>query len=228
MRTKIPQNSIIIPAKNEADGLRSIIKAVKKYTDDIIVVDGHSQDDTQKIAQKEKVRLYQDSGKGRGAGVILGVKKAKHPLIVLVDADGSHDTNDIPNLLSALMKENADMVIASRRTGGSSDMELNINGLVRSIGSDILTMLLNRRFNTSFTDILYSFRVIKKDKFEKAEITAQDFAIEQEMIIKFMKKKYKVVEIPSREYARKWGKSKLKTATGVLLLLKLIKSLYLP
>lgn len=218
--------SIVIPAKNEGEGIGQIIKSIKKYSKDIIVIDGHSTDNTREIVLREKVRFYQDTGRGRGSGVRLGIKKALNNIVVLVDADGSHDTSDIPRLISVLKTKDADMVITSRRTGGSTDMKLNIDGLIRSVGSDILTMLLNYRFNTEFTDILYSFRVIKKDKFERSKIRADDFSVEQEMLVSFLKKKYKVIEVPSREAARKWGKSKLHTLTGIKLLAKLLLSLY--
>lgn len=217
--------SIVIPAKNEGEGIQKIIRAVKPYSKDIIIVDGNSTDNTKEVSLKENVSFYLDNGKGRGAGVKLGIKKAKNNIVILVDADGSHDIKDIPLLVNTLIEKNADMVISSRRTGGSTDMKLNLDGLLRSVGSDILTMLLNKRFKTEFTDILYSFRVVRKDKFQKARLHANDFAIEQEMLIQFLKKKYKVIEIPSRESARAWGKSKLKTITGIKLLFKLLISL---
>jgi len=226
MKNSVYPYSIVIPAKNEGEGIRKIIRSLKSYSTDIIVVDGHSSDNTREIVKKENVRFCVDSGKGRGAGVRLGIKKALNNIVVLVDADGSHDIKDIPLLLSTLTRSNADMVIASRRTGGSMDMNLNIDGLIRSVGSDILTMLLNHRFNTTFTDILYSFRVVRKDKFTKAKINAHDFSIEQEMLINFLKKDYKIIEVPSREAARKWGKSKLHTLTGIKLLAKLLLNLY--
>lgn len=226
MKSRVLPISIVIPAKNEGEGIKEIIRSVKPYAKDIIVVDANSKDGTREIAQSENVRFYTDNGKGRGSGVILGIKKSLHSIIVLVDADGSHNTGDIPILVSYLKVANSDMVIASRRTGGSTDMQLNINGLLRSLGSDILTMLLNYRFKTNYTDILYSFRVLKKEKFHKAKIHSQDFAIEQDMLIAFLKKGYKVVEIPSRESARKWGKSKLRTITGIKLLIQLMYSLY--
>ncbi len=226
MKRRVLPISIVIPAKNEGEGIAGIIKSLKIFTSDIIVVDGHSTDNTKEAVLKEKARFYLDSGEGRGAGVRLGIKKAQNNIIVLVDADGSHDIKDIPRLVKVLKENKADMVITSRRTGGSTDMKLNFDGLLRSVGSDILTMLVNFRFKTEFTDVLYSFRILRKDKFQKAKITATDFSIEQDMIISFLKKDFKVIEIPSRESARAWGVSKLKTTTGIKLFFKLLVSLY--
>ena len=223
-----PKNKVtaIIPAKNEAEGLAKIIGEVKKFAGEIVVVDGHSEDNTKEIAEKLGVIYILDSGKGRGEAVRIGVKRAKNEIIVMVDADGSHEISDIPRLVAPLFSDKCDMVISSRRTGGSSDMQMNFDGLLRSAGSDLLVMLTNHKFNSHLTDILYSFRAFKKSKFLKAKLTSNGFAIEQEMIIKFLKRKYKILEIPSREKAREWGKSKLKTTGGIHLFFQLIYQLY--
>ena len=217
----------VIPAKNEAEGLSKIIKEVQKYAGEVIVVDGHSTDNTEQIVKKLKATYLLDNGKGRGDGVRLAIKKAKNDTIVLVDADGSHALSDIPKLIHPILHDTADLVISSRRTGGSSDMQMNFDGLLRSAGSDLLVMLTNNYFHTHLTDILYSFRAVRKSKFLKAKITSNGFSIEQEMVIAFLHKKYKIVEIPSREYARAWGVSKLKTTGGIGLFFNLIYDLYI-
>lgn len=217
----------IIPAKNEAKGLEKIIAEVKKYASEVIVVDGHSIDNTKQIVEKMGCSYLLDNGKGRGDGVRLGITHSKNEVIVLVDADGSHQISDIPELVLPIIKEKTDMVISSRRTGGSSDMEMNFDGLLRSAGSDLLVMLVNNKFHTHLADILYSFRAIKKSKALKANLKSDGFSIEQEMVISFLEKKFKVLEVPSREKARAWGVSKLKTSAGIGLFLRLIYDLYL-
>ncbi|MDO8269391.1 MAG: glycosyltransferase family 2 protein [Candidatus Levybacteria bacterium] len=217
----------VIPAKDEAEGLAKIILEVKKYAGEIIVVDGHSKDNTKQIVEKLGATYLLDNGKGRGAAVKLGIIKSNNEIIVLVDADGSHEISDIPLLVTPLLKKQADLVISSRRTGGSSDMRMNFDGLLRSAGSDLLVMLTNHKFDSHLTDILYSFRAVNKSKFRSAKLTSNGFSIEQEMVIKFLEKKYKIKEIPSREKARAWGESKLKTIGGIELFLKLIYDLYL-
>ncbi len=217
----------IIPAKNEAEGLAKIIREVKKYAGEIIIVDGHSTDNTKELVKKLNVQYLLDNGKGRGAGVRLGISKAKNEAVVLVDADGSHETSDIPLLVIPILDKSSDLVIASRRTGGSTDMQMNFDGLIRSAGSDLLVMLTNHKFNSHLTDILYSLRAVKKSKFKAAKITANGFDIEQEMVISFLRKRYKILEIPSREKARAWGESKLKTSGGIKLFLQLFYQLYL-
>lgn len=224
---KIPKASIVISAKNEGEGIGKIIKSLRKYSNDVIVVDGHSKDNTKSVAKSLGARFYLDNGRGKGDAMKVGVAKARRKIVIFFDADGSHDETDIPATVKLLASKKADLVMGSRRTGGSFDLEMSFMGIVRSVGADILVMLVNNKFKTNLTDILYSFRGIRKGVFQKLDLKEDGFGVEQEMVVKCIKQGYKVSEIPSREKARGWGKSKLKTSTGVKFLLHLLKDLYL-
>ena len=117
-------------------------------------------------------------------------------------------------------------MIGSRRTGGSFDVNVNLIGIVRSAGCDFLVSLVNHKFKTSLTDILYSFRAIKAATARKLNFKSNDFCIEQEVVISCLKNGYKVEEIPSREKSRGWGKSKLHTLMGIKFILLILKALY--
>lgn len=218
--------SIIIACKNEGEGIEKILKSVKKYTDHIIVVDGHSNDGTEEVVKRFGAAFYLDNKKGRGDALKIGIRHSKGEVIVFFDADGSHEEKDIPNLVAPILKKQADLVIGSRRTGGSFDINVDFTGVIRSAGSDFLVSLVNQRFKTSLTDILYSFRAIKTSTAKKLNFKSEDFGIEQEMVVTCLKKGYKVLEIPSREKARGWGKSKLHTLTGIKFIFSLLNQLY--
>src|SRR3989344_5854337 len=145
--------SIVIACKNEGEGIAQILKSIKKYSEDIIVVDGHSNDGTREAAKNFGVRFFLDNKKGRGDALKIGIKKAKKDIIVFFDADGSHNERDIPNFVSPILKKEADLVIGSRRTGGSFDVNVNLTGILRSAGCDFLVSLINHKFKTHLTDI---------------------------------------------------------------------------
>ncbi len=98
--------SVIIPAKDEAPTIRDIIKESKKHAFEIIVIDGNSQDATKKIAEEERVKIFQDNGLGKGKALRLGIEKARGDIIVFMDADGSHNARDIPKLVMPIVKDN--------------------------------------------------------------------------------------------------------------------------
>lgn len=219
--------TIVIPTKDEGEGIEKILRSVKPYANEIIVVDGHSKDDTKKIVQRAGARFILDNGLGRGDGVRLGIKAAKGKVVVLFDADGSHEARDIPKFVLPILENKSDLVIGSRRKGGSFDVVMNFTGVIRSAGSDFLVSLVNQRFKTNLSDILYSFRAVRKGIVGKIDLRSNDFCIEQEMVVKCLRHGYKVFEIPSREKARAWGQSKLHTLTGIKFFFALLKDLYL-
>jgi glycosyltransferase involved in cell wall biosynthesis len=219
--------SIIIACKNEGEGIGKILASVKKYSDDIIVVDGHSNDGTKEKVERFGARFLLDNKKGRGDALKIGIRHAKKAVIVFFDADGSHDERDIPSFVEPILKRKADLVLGSRRIGGSADLTINLTGIIRSAGCDLLVALVNHKFKTNLTDILYSFRAVSASSAKKIRFKSDDFGIEQEMVVTYLKKRYKIVEIPSRERARAWGKSKLRTITGIKFIFDLLKQLYL-
>ncbi|KKQ00968.1 MAG: Glycosyl transferase, family 2 [Candidatus Levybacteria bacterium GW2011_GWA1_39_32] len=171
-------------------------------------------------------RFFLDNKKGRGDALKIGIKKAKKDVVLFFDADGSHDEKDIPNFVRPILEKRADLVIGSRRTGGSADIIVNLTGIVRSAGCDFLVAMVNHKFKTNLTDILYSFRAIRASTVKKIALHSDDFGIEQEMVVSCLKLGYVVKEIPSREKARGWGKSKLRTITGIKFIFSLVNQLY--
>ena len=80
--------SVIIIAKYEYLNLIEILPKVRKYSNDILLIDGHSNDGTKELCKKHKVRFYLDNGKGKGAAQRLGALKAlKDNKIELIDGE---------------------------------------------------------------------------------------------------------------------------------------------
>lgn len=201
--------SIIIPAKNEAATIKSIIKDCQKYADELIVIDGHSIDNTCSIAKSLGAKIYLDHGLGKGEAIRLAITKAKGDIIVFIDADGSHDPRDIPKLIKPIIKDKFDHVTASRSLGGSDELHGDFHQFIRLIGSEIITLGINYRFNVRLTDSQNGFRAIKTTVARQLNLQENSTTIEQEMIIKTLKKGFRLTEIPSHEYRRQAGQSKV-------------------
>jgi len=92
MKEKVKSvTSIVIPCKNESDGIAQVIERAKEYTNEIIVVDGHSTDGTLEIAKRMGAKVIQDNGRGKGSGIRCGIEHAKNGIVAFLDVDGSHD-----------------------------------------------------------------------------------------------------------------------------------------
>ncbi|MDD4869227.1 MAG: glycosyltransferase family 2 protein [Kiritimatiellae bacterium] len=203
--------SVVICTKNEGEGIRRIIESVKPYAGEVIVIDGHSTDNTADIVRSAGVSVWLDNGKGKGDAYKVGIEKTTGDVIVFIDADGSHEPADIPCLVAPIEKNEADLVVASRHRGGSDEWGGDFDTYIRAVGGGILTLIVNYRWNIRLTDILNGFRAVRRDVAVKVPLRAVDFDVEQHMIVQYVKHGYRVKEIRSHEYCRKWGKSKLPT-----------------
>lgn len=213
--------TIVLPTKDEGEGIAELIRILKPYGDEILVVDGHSMDSTREVAETEGARVILDNKKGKGDAIKVAIKEARGDILVFIDADGSHEPSDIPLVLEPLLEDRADLVVASRAKGGSDEFKMRLDHLIRQVGTDLATTLINYRYNADLTDILNGFRAIKRPVALNLNLKANDFDIEEELITKCLKKGYRIAEVASHEYCRKWGKSKLPTTKAWKFLLRL-------
>lgn len=206
--------AIIIPTKNEESTIGEIIQKAKPYAVELIVVDGHSTDNTRKIAEDLGAKVILDNGKGKGDGIRAGIKHATGDIIVFIDADGSHNISDIPRLVFPILNDKADMVIGSRILGGSDEFSGTLDNIIRTMGSLVVSYIISWRWKITLTDCNNGFRAIKRTVAVDLGLKRNDFVIEQEMVLNCAKKRYRIVEISSHEYKRRAGDSKLKTSEG--------------
>ncbi len=207
---KAMKTTVVIPAKNEEQSIGKIIAKCRKYAQEILVVDGHSRDGTARVARRLGARVVQDHGLGKGDGIRVGIQEAKGDILVFIDADGSHDPNDIPELLKPIKQGQADMVVGSRGMGGSDELHGDVEKLLRMIGSDIILIGINKKFKVNLTDSQNGFRAVRTRAARSLRLEENITTIEQEMTIKFLKKGFRISEVPTHEYARAHGASVIK------------------
>ena len=97
-RRSLPQVSIVIPALNEALNLPYVFARIPEDIHEIILVDGYSEDDTVLVARRlsPDVRVINQTRKGKGNALACGLAAATGDIIVMIDADGSTDPQEIP------------------------------------------------------------------------------------------------------------------------------------
>ena len=202
--------SVIIPTLNEEMTISQIIEGSKPHADEIIVIDGHSTDRTVEVVKKMGIKVVFDNKKGKGAALRHSIKHVKGDVIVFIDADGSHNPEEIPKLVEPILKGEADHVTGSRLIGGSSELHGGFDECFRLMGSSFITACINWKYKVRLSDSQNGFRAIKTDVIKQLDLKENITTIEQEMIMKTLYKGYKITEVPTHEHKRIAGYSKIK------------------
>jgi glycosyltransferase involved in cell wall biosynthesis len=214
---------IVIPTRNEEGNLADVLSELNKIGyENILVIDGNSEDRTREIAKEYGAKVVFQDGNGKGSAVrqVFNNGYVDADAVLLMDADGSMRPSEIPAFLVAL-NSGADIVKGSRFLKGGYTYDMN---LLRRFGNFIFLSLVNLFWSTRYTDLCYGFGVFKKDAVKEIApvLKSANFEIETEIFIKAKKMGLKIVEIPSIESRRKHGKSNLKAFRDGFRILKTI------
>jgi len=199
--------SVVIAAKQEAPSIAEIIDRTRRYAAEVVVVDGHSTDGTPDLAQQRGARVLVDGRLGKGEAIRRAIPQIRTPITVFMDADGSHDPEDIPLLVEPILAGRADHVSASRLRGGSSELHGGFDEFFRLAGSSFITACINWRFGCRLSDSQNGFRAIRTDVLRSLDLRENSTTIEQEMILKTLGRGYRMAEVPSHEHPRAYGVS---------------------
>ena len=200
----------VIPAKQEAPSLPDVIERTRRYAGEVIVVVGRSTDGTLELAAQSGASVLTDGGRGKGEAIRRAIPHIRTPITVLLDADGSHDPEDIPLLVEPILAGQADHVSASRLRGGSSELHGGFDEFFRLTGSSLITACINRRFGCRLSESQNGFRAILTSVLRQLDLRENTTTIEQEMIIKTLRRGFRMAEVPSHEHPRTHGASHIR------------------
>jgi hypothetical protein len=163
----------VIPVKNEAANLREVLPRLPEVHE-VIVIDGHSVDGSVAVAREmlPNVRVLQQTRKGKGNALALGFLAATGDIIVMFDADGSADPEEIDAFVAALVA-GADFAKGSRfaQGGGSEDITA-----LRRAGNWALNTIANAAFGTRFSDLCYGYNAFWRDRVRLLDLPAPQLA----------------------------------------------------
>lgn len=192
--------TIVIPTRNEESNIETLLKQVKQYGYDIIVVDD-SDDNTAEIANENGALVIIGQRKGLGQAIIDGINCAKTDVVLVMDADGSHSPEQIPDLLKPILEQGADMTIGSRYIeGGSVEGWTLKRRLISKVASLMAWGITRRKDNTS------GFFAFRESIIEDMELEASSWKIMLEVLIK--SRVNNAIEVPIEFKDRMVGKSK--------------------
>jgi glycosyltransferase involved in cell wall biosynthesis len=204
--------NVIIPTLNEEQNISDLIYRLKRADcNDILVVDGHSEDNTVESARKLGAKVFVQNGRGKGSALRQAFEHSclNGDVVVIMDADGSMAPEELSRF-TKVVETGVDVVKGSRflPRGGSEDLTP-----LRRCGNRILTWAFNFLFSTEYTDLCYGYMAFKKEALSRlsACLATENFEIETEICIKSKILGLSVLEIPSVERARIYGTSNLST-----------------
>ena len=198
MKSHIYKNIVaVIPALNEEASIGNIILSTQKYVNRVIVCNDGSSDRTGEIVLKFGVDLINNpkrSGKGNALrSLFKEAIKFDPDIIITLDADGQHDTSNIPRLLNPIIFDESDVVIGSRFL---KDSVTDIS-LLRSIGLRIINFLHDFLFRSQVKDTQSGFRAFSKKAFKVVlKSNENGYGIESEQLIIASNEGIKISEVP--------------------------------
>lgn len=198
--------SVIIPALNEQDSIALVIWDIPRHlADEIIVVDNGSTDRTAEVGRNAGARLVSENRRGYGAACLKGIASANNPdIIVFMDGDYSDYPEEMEQIITPILKGEADLVIGSRITGTASERVLPQHAYW---GNKLTTWLINALYHYRFTD-LGPFRAISYKHLILLGMRDTNYGWTVEMQVKALIHGLKVIEIPV-SYRKRVGKSKV-------------------
>jgi dolichol-phosphate mannosyltransferase len=212
---------VIVPTYNEIENISRLIEAVLALPLDIhvLIVDDNSPDGTgsqvKELQQAHRERLYllERSGKlGLGTAYIMGFKWAieqGYQYICEMDADFSHDPQDLPRLFNACNHESADVAIGSRYISGVNVVNWPMSRVLISYFASVYVRIITRMKVRDATAGFVCYRKKVLEVIDLDKIQFKGYAFQIEMKFKAWKYGFKVVELPIIFTDRKEGSSKM-------------------
>jgi dolichol-phosphate mannosyltransferase len=209
---------VVIPTYNERDNLEWIVGRVRAATPhvDVLVVDDGSPDgtgavaDTMAAADPQVSVLHRTEKAGLGAAYLHGFRVALergYDVIGEMDADGSHQPEQLPRLLEAL--EHADLVIGSRWVAGGSVVNWPFSRKVLSVGGNVYARML---LGIPLRDVTAGFRLFRRTTLEAIDlgsVQSAGYIFQTDLAFRTLRAGLRVVEVPIEFVERVRGESKM-------------------
>lgn len=212
--------SVVIPARNEAENLRSILPRLVALLPgaEILVIDDGSSDDTAAACIEAKVQhIRHPYPKGNGAAVKTGARAAHGEVIVFMDGDGQHKPEDVPGLLEKFT-EGYDMVVGARQAGSQASLH-------RAAANDIFSRFASWMVMQPIADLTSGFRIVRATRFRQfLYLLPNGFSYPTTITMSFFRAGYSVAYMPIHSPRRASGASHINPLRdGLRFLLIIIK-----
>jgi glycosyltransferase involved in cell wall biosynthesis len=206
-RQIIPKVTALICTLNEQETLPYVLRRIPEWVDEVLLVDGHSTDQTVEVARslRPDVRVEYQPGTGKGDAVRCGIAHSAGDIIVTLDADGETDPEEMKRFIEPLM-HGYDFVKGSRFYPGFFPKR----AFHRSLGNLILAVAFDLLFLQPFTDICSGYNAFWKKSIMKVNLDREgDFAAEPTLLARARKSRLRIKEVGHRNRGRLGGVAKV-------------------
>ncbi len=193
---------ILIPTLNEGKTIGGMVQEFKSMGfSDILVIDGHSTDDTVKKAQNAGAKVVMQSGTGKGQAVSQAFSIIQNKYVVMIDGDGTYLPEEVNKILEPVITGMAEHVIGNRFANYQKGAFTSLN----LFGNRILNKIFGFAYGFWLEDILSGYRAFTNNAIKQIELNRTGFEVETEITVECVKKDLKIVEVPITYLARVSG-----------------------
>lgn len=197
-----PRVIAVIPALNEAASLPSVLREVPAGVDEVVVVDGGSADGTPQLAAAAGAKVVVEPRRGYGRACATGAREPADVLVFL-DADGTDDPRCIPSLVEPVVQGRAALALGARRHPEPGALLWH-----QRLGNLFVAALIRLTYRCDVHDVP-PMRAIRRDAFERLDLTELTYGWTTEMLVKAARAGYPVVELDVPARPRRGGCSKI-------------------
>ena len=215
----------IVPAYNEEASLSNIVERTLEFVDEVVIVDDGSSDSTFEVAQRlaqsypRRVRVVKlPKNLGKGHAVKIGLRVARGNFVAIQDADGEYPPQQLPNLLTPLEENIADVCFGSRFMGSFTGMSVS-----HYIANRLLSLLTSLILLRWVSDVMTGAKAGSMKLCNYVELESRGFTIEVELAIKLISRAQSYVEVPFHYHRRKTGVAKIKPSDFFRCILAILK-----
>jgi len=201
-----PRVSVIICTLNEEESLPHVLPEIPDWVDEIVLVDGHSDDGTVEVARKicPEIKVLYQPGRGKGDALKYGIRSAGGDIIITLDADGETSPGEMGRFIEPLLN-GYDFAKGTRFFNGLA----NHRPRHRLLGNRIITSTFNVLFSKKYTDLCSGYNAFwKKAIFKIDPWPADGFENEPFIHCRAAKRGLKVIEVPHIDEIRIGGEVK--------------------
>ena len=204
---------VIIPALNEAACIGRLVAAIpRSLVRAIIVVDNNSTDGTADVARAVGATVITQTARGYGNACLAGARAAGDAdVLVFMDGDLSDDPAELPNVVAPIVNGDADLVLGTRtrvEPGALTPQQI--------MGNRVALALIALLFRKRLRD-LPSFKAVRRETLLRLNLQERTYGWTTELLVKAIKSRARIVEVPTRYRKRGGGASKVAgTVRGTL------------